>query len=515
MQKNNKKVLCLLMVFFMMLLVCGCDKNTDKNKTSTSTVSSQTSSEGNGIMLTVSNSKPIQENFIGFGGIYMCYNYIADTVEKYTDEMKQIEMDRLKEMKVSVVRTQYRFDYAFDYDKGKWNWESENMQGFYTFMDEMQKRNISVAIQIGYGQNDVIDEKKDNPFYILSGGNTEKMYELYANWVTESIKQIRAHGAKNLDYLVAFTEPCQPWTDEEKTVEKASVKMAGWKKSLLAADSGLRKAGLRDTIKIIGPNAANNLFLLEYAVKDKEVLNALDVLSLHTYVTASKMYDDTYYQWYEDFMIPMVEIAKDAGKEIWMDEYNTKLQNDEKETRLDNPWLGTQNAISMIAGMNAGLQTMLRWSLADQKWPNENQTATDGWLDGVHRHGITPYLLTSSIPRPSYYPYSMISKYTNGKNVKVYKGKGRNQVYLTACQLDDGNWTLIVVNASIVEQTFDISFEKELGVSLYRHIYDPQNIKPTFAARVPDANKTFVNVENTLSDKIAAGGVTVYTSVKG
>jgi O-glycosyl hydrolase len=291
--------------------------------------------------------------------------------------------------------------------------------------------------------------------------------------------------------------------------------MTIWKKSLLSADAALRKAGLRDTVKIIGPNAANHLFLLEYAVSDKEVLNALDILSFHIYVTASKLYDDTYYQWYEDYMLPMMEIAKNAGKEIWMDEYNTKLRDDENETRQGNTWLGTQNAISMVAGMNAGLQTMLRWSIADQKWPNENQTSTDGWLEGVHRHGVTPYLLTSSIPHPSYYAYSIISRYTNGRNVKVYRGKGRNQVYLTACRLDDGSWTVIVVNSSIIAQDISVNFEKELGVSLYRRCYNPNDIKPTTAARIIDPDKTFAFVKDNLKDNIPAGGICVYTSVKG
>lgn len=512
MQNRILKTFSAFLALLIAATVAGCGSQKTSSENTVTSKPSQTTGSTTAAKLTILNDNAVEENFIGFGGIYMCYNYIADNAEKYTDEMMQIEMDRLADMKVSVIRTQYRFDYAFDFDKKQWNWESENMKGFYTFMDEMQKRGISVAIQIGYFDNDVL--KEGNPFDVLSGGNTEKKYSLYGEWVAESVKQIRAHGAKNLDYLVAFTEPCQPWTEKEKTVEKAAEKMAVWKKSLLAADSALKKSGIRDTVKIIGPNAANNQFLLDYAVQDKEVSAALDIFSLHTYVTGATMYDDTYYQWYEDFMQPMKEAVKETGKEIWMDEWNFKLSNDPEETRLDNTWLGTQNAIGMIAGMNAGLQTMLRWTLADQKWPYENQTAGDGWQDGVQRCGITPNLLTSSIPRPAYYAYSLISKYTNGKNVKVYKGNGREQVYLTACQLDDGNWTVIVANSSIVEKEFNISFKKELGVSLYRHTYNPQTVKPTPTAHIADPDKGFSNVKSSLSDKIPAGGVYVYTSVK-
>ena len=115
MQNRILKTFSTFLALLIAATVAGCGRQKTSSENTVSSKPSQTTESTTAAKLTILNDNAVEENFIGFGGIYMCYNYIADNAEKYTDEMMQIEMDRLAEMKVSVIRTQYRFDYAFDF----------------------------------------------------------------------------------------------------------------------------------------------------------------------------------------------------------------------------------------------------------------------------------------------------------------------------------------------------------------------------------------------------------------
>lgn len=87
-------------------------------------------------------------------------------------------------------------------------------------------------------------------------------------------------------------------------------------------------------------------------------------------------------------------------------------------------------------------------------------------------------------------------------------------VYNGAVQLEDGSWTITVVNLNIDEAYIDLNFDKSINQSLYRHVASTSDIKPTPDARLADADKCFKDVETKLYDTIPAGSVVIYIGLK-
>ena len=77
----------------------------------------------------------------------------------------------------------------------------------------------------------------------------------------------------------------------------------------------------------------------------------------------------------------------------------------------------------------------------------------------------------------------------------------------------EGEVTVVVVNNKASDDEFTIDFEKSLGgISLNRHAFDPTTCVPDEKAEIIGIDKVFENVADTLTDKISAYGVSVYTT---
>ena len=87
-------------------------------------------------------------------------------------------------------------------------------------------------------------------------------------------------------------------------------------------------------------------------------------------------------------------------------------------------------------------------------------------------------------------------------------------VYIGAVQLEDGNWTISVVNLNIDEAYLDISLDKALNKTMFRHVFDSAKNVADPSARLADVDKYFVNVKNKFFDTIPGGSVVVYTSLE-
>lgn len=103
-----------------------------------------------GVQLKLDLNRPIQQNFMGNNAVYNGYAGMPDDAGRvYSEELCELEADRAETLGVRVVRTFYKW-YAWDAEKQVWNWESEKMQAFYRWLDRLKKRNIQVALQIGW-----------------------------------------------------------------------------------------------------------------------------------------------------------------------------------------------------------------------------------------------------------------------------------------------------------------------------------------------------------------------------
>ena len=237
--------------------------------------------ENKKISLKIGNDKCIQEHFHGAGGVYHAYTYRADFPDKqYTEEERNIELERVKKMELKIARTY--FDLVAFKD-GEWDWNCDEMQALYKWLSKMQEFDVEVALNAAWWISGHIFSNKESPLY---DDNPKIAARNYGNWVSEVVHQlIELRGYTCIKYLVILTEPndgCWKFTCEGSD-------LANFKAYALcarAADRQLRADGRRNLVKLVGPNVgipdSGNPTMLEWAVK--AVDDSIDIYSAHKYM---------------------------------------------------------------------------------------------------------------------------------------------------------------------------------------------------------------------------------------
>ena len=209
-------------------------------------------------MLIEFSEKPVLTDYVGLSGLYHPYLFMPDSTEKpYTDEQIKSEISHLLKMGASVIRGFYAPGWAWDKENGCWNWETEQMRAFYRFCSLLKDNGIDLIINPSAEQNskDLSFAGEINPFPLLSGGNADRTSELYGEWCAEFVKEVIVkRNLTNIKYIQHGTEPS--W-------EPSFEKFQRWLCDVKCIDNSLKKSGLRDKLKIIGPNtsADSGIFL--------------------------------------------------------------------------------------------------------------------------------------------------------------------------------------------------------------------------------------------------------------
>lgn len=482
-------------------------------------------------------SKPVEDDFLGFNGVYHCYTYMKDSDGRnYTEEQAQTEFNRLQNMGVSIVRTYYNQEFSYNKETGVFDWESENMQATYKWMKEMQKRNISVALNAGWSMRGAYVKDYYAPWLgCYVEGDLEASAKNHANFVSESLKQFRAHGINNIEYLVLFTEPggYGDLTQEQKAkIAETPIEdtydldpnVHRWLTCSRAIHDVLVKDGTRNLYQLVGPNTSSGIktknpdtrmeplyyFALKYAS------DYVDIYSHHRYPLISDMAMNTItYVMDNDIMMQEnIDKAHNLGKKFWYDE--TGMTNGSSGLigyNKDYFAEGLHEAAYFSDTMNRGVQALLWWYIFDQQWPNNHTTNTDNYVNGLHGCGFVPSLLESYIPQYAYYGNSLLTKYF-GNNAKVYTAEA---ILLNAAAQQDknGDWSLCAVNMELENCYIEFNFEKNIGKQkFYRHVYSTDTAIPTVDAEIIPADKIITTNGDKLVDKIPPNCSVVYTTIK-
>lgn len=235
------------------------------------------------IRLKIEHTKPVQENFLGVNAVYHGFAGMPDDAGRvYSEELCELEADRVKAMGIKVVRTYYKW-WAWSRESG-WNWENETMQAFYRWCERMQKRGIDIAIHGGWCSPGDINGTSwggDGPF--ADGGvSFETACENFAAFVSESLHQlIELRGFTNIKYLMLFTEP----SAGSGKIPEGHDCFTVWEKASRAIHDRLVKDNRRQLVKLVGPNenarAWNEPKALAYAVAHAD--DFLDSYGCHIY----------------------------------------------------------------------------------------------------------------------------------------------------------------------------------------------------------------------------------------
>lgn len=238
------------------------------------------------ITLKADLSRPIQENFEGLGAIYHAFAGMPDDAGRvYTEEQCALEAKRAADMRVKVVRSYFSW-YAWDAKTNTWDWDNERCTAFYKWARRMKDAGITVVVNTGWWNiGDLMGDYHAGPCPFFVKGDWKKTVQNYADWVSEVVKEIIIkRGFDNIKYFCLFTEPneCIVPSFPYENCEYREL----WYDSAIAVHNTLVKNGLRDKIKLLGPQegVAFRHWFTEWAINEKHCDEWLDGFSMHNYL---------------------------------------------------------------------------------------------------------------------------------------------------------------------------------------------------------------------------------------
>lgn len=501
------------------------------------------------VELPVYNDKEYYSETIGpmNATVYHMTSYFDDDMNrKYTPAMIKEENRRIKDTGIKIVRTMFRSTWSVPEDEefSGWNFESPQMLAFYKNCLDMQEIGVDVMITAGwlldyyaqikkehiwyrdhpylYGEGE--DFYNENDGYDYSGDDEyHKRIKIashrYGEWVCQALKAFKEHGVNNVKYVLCFTEPYAFMRTKEGDWMWADVQM------IVGLNEMLNKYGLRDTVKIVGPNQSpcniknKEDLLLYYVPKHLPDTKMIDIYSDHSgrgldpYMDMySLVTDKVEYEYYYNFFKTMTGHLRDAGvkSDVFSDEF---LGGSYRYPASLRKHLACHMLSGCVGTMQAKSMGICYWQYADQLWPNGHGNTVE-MRNGFHSVGSMPSLLNSFTPHTEYYGLGIFTKYTKDMpHILDCNFRTDEQLYYLALCDDAGNMTVAVINTSLRPLAFDVEFKKDINLTFDRYCYDPENTRPDDRARLPKADKV-IKCKNKLSDVIAPLGVTVYTTKK-
>lgn len=511
-------------------------------------------------ILKIHNSKaPINTGYRGMSGtIYHPFSFVKDDVSGryYTDKMLETEVSRLQNTGVHYVRGWYRSQWMWT-DSG-WDWDSVRFGYFKDYCKAMDNVNIEVMLQIGWHSGHVMGTSSYSSGLVdvdyLAGKGADKYAETadlnlsgyskndariitaayrYGYWIGETIHRLRAEGINNVTSVSYFVEPNNAYStviDPEtgKTVydeegNPLSTESGHESKEYVLFCRNVRKKlqsmynDIDATIDHMGGNESKFVEGIKYTLKNDPSL--FTIHSSHHYAKAASEVSDVIYYEIQPYYEMYTEMMKEAGiqdtAEFWVDEFNTQYEGYELCSSL--PWRGLQNAVCGIVAQQEGIDNMILWMLFDQLFTDKSNTGGE-FSNGIHMCGHIPSLYNAATPYAQYYGTGLFMRYNGYQNGTVYEtnldDSAIYSLYIGAVKLEDGSWTISVVNLNTDPMKVVIELDQAINQTLYSHTYNAMTIEPEPEAKLAGVDKVFVNVGDKIADTIPAGSFRVYTGVK-
>ena len=463
--------------------------------------------------------------------------------QHYTDEMIDKEFARFKELGLRVLRSGLWSEYMFTGDpENPWDADSPEMLRFYEFCKAADKYDLTVAPLFAwnypaflYGGGQYLDEVGYlYPREVDEDGNTrvierwgtyfeypdvDEMNRRLSEFVVAAMQGFKDHGVTNVEFVFLGNEPHEDGGSATGAFVDYQID------SFRAIHNALKAAGLRDDIKLIGPNQGvqTQRFGLAQAFMQRAP-EVFDIYSSHGMTAVENSLADVYESDYTRFSgwVEKMEIHDLLNvKEIWSDEGNANADV-YGEHGFDDTWIGVQLCSRYAAINNSGIGGLNVWQIFDQLWPTYYGTGGE-YQFGAQVDGAAPSFYKTETPYSALYAISLYSKYMGSNQ----KGMGYGTSYksevedidsglvISTVKRGDGHWSIMVVNNSTDPRTCQINFSESLGgATLYRYRYLASEANPATNFKIPTADCGFTNVGDTLIDTLPGGSVCVYSTYK-
>ncbi len=337
----------------------------------------------------------------------------------------------------------------------------------------------------------------------------------------DMLLEAKARGVNNIEYLLYYTEPSVSYNLPEEW--QMGYYANEYLFTCMTMKNVLKKAGIAKNYKHMGPNQyhPNGHGLLEYVAKREPAL--FDAMSAHLYINGESNSDAnigyTSFETFSDWSKTMEEYGLLGKSEFWIDEQKAGSGTSDPISAgwvTVDAWQGLQTALQGIICQQVGIDNYVLWQWHDMIFTDLGPSGGQ-FNNGIHDTGIKPSYFISSIPGEAMYTLGLFTRYNGHKNGTVYRTTNFEDcynVYMGAVKLEDGSWTVTVVNTDVMDAEIRIDFDKAINQTLYRHTQSVGNVKATSQCKLAQVDKVYKDVSKTIVDTVPGGSVTVYTGCR-
>jgi len=301
-----------------------------------------------------------------------------------------------------------------------------------------------------------------------------------------------------------------------------------WKVSILNLDKEFRKRGLRDKLKIVGPDCSNGNDWIKRIISDKELCLVIDVYDIHRYARDIEIEDGEFgeeVRYYRNYITRHDPDGK--NKQFIMGEagMTTGKNNVDQQKNIGTFQYGVWMADFVVQSINGGQAGLLAWDMDDAMHTNGKLgPGTEikdyiwkewGFWDSFGVEKGSPELTNM---RPWYYTWSLMSKYIPRGSQTLKTGEsGVKGLRVAASKINrDGRseYTFLIVNAGNENRTVKLTLSGLKGIDLNQFNY--------FETDMPKGEKGFpipkdvlkkANLSKGISIKMPTKGVVILTSL--
>ncbi|WP_179218612.1 chitobiase/beta-hexosaminidase C-terminal domain-containing protein [Saccharibacillus sp. O23] len=401
----------------------------------------------------------ISQDFLGVGVNLMPQSLMAKTLSYgYSDAHWEVDRKRILTAQPKVARVWFQIDWM-EPQKGQYDWESEEMQAVYAYLDAFKEAGTEVELNFGWK----VGSQAQAWFGIPGQEPTTSApadLDAYGRSASALLSELLdERGYDNVKYLTFYNEPNGSWDFEAPGDQKAYYAQMATKVS-----QQLEQDGLRDRIQIWGPEEVDAPAWTAYM--EQNAGEHFDAYSFHVYGAGYDTLDDA------------IKLRTDVagGKPVHLTEFGWRYDD------ISGWDAGFAN--NVIQAADSGASSALVWQMTGT-WTTDPLGDVNGaytmWDSNVF--GLKP--------NRTFYAASLLSRYVPEHSTVIAAKTDADDVRAAAFKTADGDYAVLVESkgGEAKELTFDFG-DTSVNKTFYKHEYT-DGVPLEGNAIVPGVSGTF------------------------
>ena len=435
----------------------------------------------------IDTQKYLNEDYFGNGANIVPFNLMkSNTGIGFTKAHFLRDVRNMATIKPSLVRIWAQIDWM-EKQKGVYDFDTVEMDALVDYAKALKKLGTEIELTFSWKVG-----KDSQEWYSIPGveavNSAPRDLEAYAESCCKLFEYFWSKGLDNVKYLSVANEPggCGDFqcTGDPKKYFYNTIKVL---------DRKLREKGLRDKIKIWGPEASEGIEYTELCANS--LSDCIDCYTQHWYMpTPEDVYKKTKYLigiGAKPFMIT----------ECWENEEGEKA------------W-GRSLAGYVINAANAGGSGVVMWTMHGIKSMSDYKT--DSWPLEGHQN-LWWSQLNEGKYNYIYYDFGMLCRYIPAHSKTLLSVNNSDDMRIAAFVTPEGEYTIVVeTKKTQAPRSLKFNFGKAINKTFYKHSYVPSkgNI-PEMCGILPTTEKEIFCSDFLFDNEVTKEySVTIYTSIK-